>query len=166
MSNEQCPICLESFQENTTTVGIQKYELPCHHCFHTDCIMELFRRGDSKCPLCRNVPDNCQSEVEVMSRMESIARLEWRKHNTLRNRWARKDEDIKQVRENFWKARDTVRKMGTEYNRQFQKAVRASIRDVNREFREERNNMQRALQEMYNADMAFDEAVENKKRRK
>ena len=163
--SEQCPICLETFSEKSTKVGEQKYELPCHHCFHTDCVMELFRRGDSKCPLCRDVPENCQSEEETLGRMESIARLEWKRHNDLRNRWARRDSEVCAVRDQFWEARNTVRKLGNEYNRDFQKAMRASIRDVNREFREKRNAMQRALQNMYDADMAFDKAIEKKKQK-
>ena len=97
--------------------------------------------------------------------MESIARLEWKRHNDLRNRWARRDSEVCAVREQFWEARNTVRKLGNEYNRDFQKAMRASIRDVNREFREKRNAMQQALQNMYDADMAFDKAIEKKKQK-
>jgi len=160
---DQCAICLENFEDTPSTTGHDRYALPCNHSFHVDCIMQTFRRGDSKCPLCRNIPEYCRSEDEIMEQMESIARLEWKKHNELRNRWARKDEEVKLVRKKFWDARDKVRTMGNTYNRDFQKALRASIRDVNREYKDKRKKLQKAIQHMYTEDIAFDKIIHHKR---
>ena len=45
-----CSICLDKIDEN------KRHTLVCSHIFHVDCIIESFRRGDSKCPMCRDDP--------------------------------------------------------------------------------------------------------------
>jgi len=51
VESRQCAICLEPMgldgQERV-------YRLPCTHEFHVECIMQSFRQGDPKCPLCRD----------------------------------------------------------------------------------------------------------------
>ena len=53
-----CSICLEEIQE------IGRYTLPCSHQFHTDCIVQCFRRGDPRCPVCRDGEDIIQHQEE------------------------------------------------------------------------------------------------------
>ena len=166
--SDLCAICLETFEENPSDCGKAKYTLPCNekHAFHVDCIMHVFRMGDSKCPLCRDVPDNCKSEAqtidEELALMESIARMEWKKHNTLRNRWARKDNDVKRMREKYWHARDTVNKLGREYDKEYQKSLKRSIRTLNRDFKEQRNRLKRAMKRLHKHDTEFDKLVVQK----
>ena len=46
-SDEKCMICLENLSNE------QQYSLPeCSHTFHQNCIMQWFRSGSHKCPLC------------------------------------------------------------------------------------------------------------------
>ncbi|ESN97514.1 hypothetical protein HELRODRAFT_137876, partial [Helobdella robusta] len=44
---DNCPICLEPFQD-----GSFVFELQCGHVFHPQCIDEWFRNARS-CPVCR-----------------------------------------------------------------------------------------------------------------
>ncbi len=47
VSDEKCMICLENLSTE------QQYSLPeCSHTFHQNCIMQWFRSGSHKCPLC------------------------------------------------------------------------------------------------------------------
>ncbi len=47
----QCAICLEPMGLDGQD---RVYRLPCTHEFHVDCIMQSFRQGDPRCPLCRD----------------------------------------------------------------------------------------------------------------
>lgn len=52
-SDEKCIICLENLSSE------QQYSLPeCSHTFHQNCIMQWFRSGSHKCPLCNNLGVN------------------------------------------------------------------------------------------------------------
>jgi len=44
---EQCPVCLETFEEGMTVV-----ETPCNHKFHNNCISRWLQ-SHSTCPVCR-----------------------------------------------------------------------------------------------------------------
>ena len=44
-----CPICLDDFEANQTTVR----ELPCRHIFHPDCIDQFLLCNSSLCPMCK-----------------------------------------------------------------------------------------------------------------
>lgn len=43
---EECAICKEHM--------VQARKLPCGHCFHQFCIMQLIESGSKTCPICRN----------------------------------------------------------------------------------------------------------------
>ena len=45
--NLQCPVCLASFDDDDVII-----EMPCEHCFHSDCLLPWLRKTNS-CPLCR-----------------------------------------------------------------------------------------------------------------
>lgn len=45
-----CVICAEEAE------AADLHWLPCGHGFHTDCIVDWFRRGKKSCPLCRDEP--------------------------------------------------------------------------------------------------------------
>ncbi|XP_028711018.1 E3 ubiquitin-protein ligase RNF181 isoform X2 [Peromyscus leucopus] len=44
----KCPVCLLEFEEEETVI-----EMPCHHLFHSDCILPWLSKTNS-CPLCRH----------------------------------------------------------------------------------------------------------------
>ncbi|KAL9116112.1 MAG: hypothetical protein Q9227_000481 [Pyrenula ochraceoflavens] len=44
-----CPICLDEFVDNRTTVR----ELPCRHIFHPECIDGFLQKTSSLCPMCK-----------------------------------------------------------------------------------------------------------------
>lgn len=48
-SQTTCPICIDDFIPNETTVR----ELPCKHIFHPECIDLFLRDNSSLCPLCK-----------------------------------------------------------------------------------------------------------------
>ncbi|XP_004642860.1 E3 ubiquitin-protein ligase RNF181 [Octodon degus] len=43
----KCPVCLLEFEEEETVI-----EMPCHHLFHSNCILPWLSKTNS-CPLCR-----------------------------------------------------------------------------------------------------------------
>ena len=47
-SCDQCSICLEDYEPDTTV-----RQLPCNHCFHTDCLIPWLKEHRT-CPLCRH----------------------------------------------------------------------------------------------------------------
>lgn len=47
---EECAICKEQMQ--------QARKLPCNHCFHKFCIMQLIESGSKNCPICRTEFNN------------------------------------------------------------------------------------------------------------
>lgn len=49
-THDTCTICLARLDEQQTTT-LQ----PCGHSFHTTCIVQWFRSGVSRCPLCNDV---------------------------------------------------------------------------------------------------------------
>lgn len=48
-SQPTCPICLDDFIPNTTTIR----SLPCHHIYHPECIDPFLRDNSSLCPVCK-----------------------------------------------------------------------------------------------------------------
>lgn len=46
-----CPICLSTMDEPDKI-----YKLDCNHKFHTDCIIEWFRKSKGNCPCCMDNP--------------------------------------------------------------------------------------------------------------
>ena len=48
-NGELCVICLSQ-------LGEDDYSLDCNHKYHTKCIVEWFRKGNSNCPLCNDNP--------------------------------------------------------------------------------------------------------------
>ncbi len=167
MGEDRCAICLGEINPDTRigNSSTNKYTLPCTHSYHVECILQAFRRGQPSCPLCRNIPEECvrrDPDEELMS-MESIARLEWRKHNQVRNRWARKDTDCQQARETFWRYRELSIKLGKDYNTEITKSMKSAVRQVRKDFQKQRSVLRKTANKMYDADMRFDRVVEEKK---
>ena len=50
--NDFCSICHVDIEQNMYTVPF------CEHTFHSDCIIEWFRRGHTSCPYCRAEPEH------------------------------------------------------------------------------------------------------------
>ena len=46
-----CPICLSHMDDENNI-----YKLNCNHSFHTDCIMNWFRKSKGNCPCCMDNP--------------------------------------------------------------------------------------------------------------
>ena len=78
-SQPTCPICLDDFVDNTTTVR----SLPCHHIYHPECIDPFLRDNSSLCPVCKApvIPAGSQYRISepvtnAMVRHERRARRE------------------------------------------------------------------------------------------
>ena len=52
-SKQECSICLENFKFGQ---WLAFFGTGCKHCFHQTCILEWFKTGDVRCPLCRFDP--------------------------------------------------------------------------------------------------------------
>lgn len=57
MKGQSCPICLSNMDDEKLI-----YKLDCNHVFHTDCIMQWFRKSDGQCPCCLDNPYNNDGE--------------------------------------------------------------------------------------------------------
>jgi hypothetical protein len=73
-SQPTCPICLDDFIPNTTTVR----ELPCRHIFHPECVDTFLLNNSSLCPMCKHStlpPGHCPSMItNAMVRRERLIR--------------------------------------------------------------------------------------------
>ncbi len=168
--DEKCAICLESFEDGENVeISKQKYTLPCNekHCFHVDCIMTTFRMGSKACPLCRDIPSNfVDNEENELEMMESLARLEWKKHNEVRNRCARKDKKVFEMRKKYWEARDKAKSLSKKYEKEFSKTIKQTIKNVNKEFAPKRKELRKAIETMYKKENKFDKLVDQRKKKK
>ncbi len=165
---DKCAICLEVFDDKSTDPGKIKYALPCNssHVFHVDCIMTNFRMGNATCPLCRDIPENCKQvdETTELEQMESIARLHWKKHNDMRNRYARKHEDVKELRKEYWEKRQEVRRLVKDYDNSIQKSMKEALKKVSSSYRDQKNKISKEMDNLYKLDQKFDEIVEAKRK--
>ena len=69
-----CSICYDSFNDDE----VQSYRLDCSHRYHSQCIIQWFRNGNSKCPLCNDITleqdlsyatkVNCISEIKKLGK--------------------------------------------------------------------------------------------------
>lgn len=50
MTEETCSICTENIDDFNSS----QWTLECNHKFHTECIIQWFRRGNDTCPCCRD----------------------------------------------------------------------------------------------------------------
>ena len=55
-----CSICLEAMSDSAAV------DLPCGHALHAQCAVDFFRRGDPRCPLCRDDPHHTHLVWEDM----------------------------------------------------------------------------------------------------
>jgi len=82
---EEPPICAVCQYEIHNDPEAAAHVLPCGHPFHAGCIVEWFRRGEARCPVCRNtgatetIPSHdsssttdFSSDEEVLSEDEAI----------------------------------------------------------------------------------------------
>uniref|UniRef100_G3TN79 E3 ubiquitin-protein ligase RNF181 n=1 Tax=Loxodonta africana TaxID=9785 RepID=G3TN79_LOXAF len=68
----KCPVCLLEFEEEETAI-----EMPCHHLFHSNCILPWLSKTNS-CPLCRHELPTDDDTYEEHRRDK--ARKEQQKH--------------------------------------------------------------------------------------
>lgn len=126
-----CPICLDHMQSATTV------ELDCNHTFHAECIVTHFRRGDNRCPCCRNTGDahnrqethhNTSTDESTQLRrdfMEEVHRLNERRRENriLRTELCRVNDRFQLLRTTAANARRNVRRRRTQC-RQIQQEIR------------------------------------------
>ena len=90
---EKCPIC---YVVDTRP----QYTLPhCGHTFHTECILNWMRFGNSNCPYCNNVPEEFKKKSNIYSRTSSHKK---RKFQIIKN-FCKKDNAPKVLKEAFKK---------------------------------------------------------------
>lgn len=66
MTEETCLICMESIDDSL------HWSLECNHKFHTECIIQWFRRGNDTCPSCRD-----QGNIDALDHQDSFARASY-----------------------------------------------------------------------------------------
>ena len=59
--SEVCTVCLEPVDQHAAT-------LPCGHCFHSSCLINVFRRFET-CPVCRQRVDGVTDVPNTAARM-------------------------------------------------------------------------------------------------
>ncbi|XP_037302793.1 E3 ubiquitin-protein ligase RNF181-like [Manduca sexta] len=65
-NDKSCPICLKKFQ-----VGDKGKQMPCHHIFHTTCILTWLERTNS-CPFCRYELPTDNEGYEAFKKEKSV----------------------------------------------------------------------------------------------
>ena len=96
LPHRTCPICLEDLNGDANVVA-----LPCGHFLHATCGIEYFRRvPDNRCLECRASPP-----AETTDEEDSCFEAEWKYWTSVRNREARRNGDVRQLREEYWSAR-------------------------------------------------------------
>lgn len=68
MTEETCSICTETIDDFNSL----HFTLECNHKFHTECIIQWFRRGNDTCPCCRN-----QGNINALGHSDSFARASY-----------------------------------------------------------------------------------------
>lgn len=99
-----CNICHENFEED----GNNEYILECNHKYHSQCIIQWFRNGNSNCPLCNDIkidPDLgyytkicCVQELKKLGRRKSCP------------------DNIKKILDKIKKANQEEKKAAQEYS--------------------------------------------------
>jgi Zn-finger nucleic acid-binding protein len=78
MSEEECPICHESFNENENVAYTK-----CKHKFHTSCIGKLINELVYTCPLCRTFFMD-ETEIEEFEKIDNLDKFfEGKVYNTI-----------------------------------------------------------------------------------
>ncbi|XP_069699848.1 E3 ubiquitin-protein ligase RNF181-like [Periplaneta americana] len=78
-SGEKCPVCLKEHE-----VGETVKVLPCHHAFHSTCILPWLERTNS-CPLCRYELPTDDEEYEMYRKEKLRAKQREAELETLHN---------------------------------------------------------------------------------
>lgn len=92
-----CTVCLDTMTDEKQTVT-----LSCGHTFHSKCVVDVFRRGDSRCPLCRDDPhaepeddDGDMFWIELGDRVESSVNFRTGLRNAMSNRIDKRTQRMK-----------------------------------------------------------------------
>ena len=103
MTEEFCSICTETIHDNNTS----HFTLECNHKFHTECIVQWFRRGNDTCPCCRH-----QGNIESLGYADSRARASYlRKEASKRKSPPELKKLVQKVRLAETKTREARKKM-------------------------------------------------------
>lgn len=73
-SCDNCTICGDNIDVQ------EKHTLECEHAFHTNCIVEWFRRGNMSCPLCRSEKLLSLRPINTLHRIVMLKRESKKRH--------------------------------------------------------------------------------------
>lgn len=96
-----CCICMEEIKEQCD--GVELIECG-HDCFHTQCIMQWFRTGFKRCPMCNDTGVAKEKPKRAGEEAVKLAKKEWRKGNgsavvgKLISQLVKKEEALKSVK--------------------------------------------------------------------
>lgn len=154
---EICSICLMTMDSANSTFC---HSLPCSHRFHTNCIVNSLR-FDGRCPMCRDsgkspktIDDFTEDEWEVL--MTEV----WKRMTRQRNSLARKDDNVKKLRDDFWQSRRAYKKMYKKLENKKRRLERKYERLVERETADLANQMNDLEIEMEMKQMNFERVAD------
>jgi len=120
---DQCCICLCEMNEKDETIKNEIYKLDCGHKFHTDCIIDAFRRTKNSengmCPLCRQKPVQCSIHVRRKTDSKFKVIFEYiEKHSKIKGEISKPIlkmiKDYKKIKVNIKKYKDTKNELARE----------------------------------------------------
>ncbi len=123
-----CTICLTSITEEN-----KELKLDCGHSFHGRCILtwvrgSTCRTGNPACPVCRHVPEDEQTKKDAVD--HEIMQKEWVWYRDFRNRMARKNQEIKELRTDFKTKRKRVSVLRNNYEKKVRLGMKCACRKI------------------------------------
>lgn len=120
MDMGDCAICCETCEDDHTTT------LSCNHSYHTSCILEWYRIGNSNCPLCRDDPEYSYER----SWRERFAMISRKKRTSLPKEVQREFAKLDKARQNEREAK----REATEYYNTHKEIIKKNRRLAKRPF--------------------------------